>query len=334
MRDMTVQYNMDYPAVWLHGLTGFSAVTATYVSQDEYINAHVEDVEFKGHLTRNPCGIRVESGFRNGPNVPMSAIDILVTNCSFNEFRNYGILVQQLKKGEVVIGTKQNGNVFDNNKMAIGLWHNVNVEMLVEGNSITNQIPGGWGLQLNSGPYTAFLQQEPQTSQSVCNVRKNIFNTPGGFGSMMIADVRREFYPDELPMLVQVKNNWTNTSEGAFTAIGCWDMYGMVIRNNKFSGTAPWGVRVLQFNPDLYNENGLMLGNNFTKASYSEATILFHPNTRDWTVVGGNVGENVINDGENNIITGMNVNTSDTRLGPSIADNLQEMKDAFKKADE
>lgn len=334
VRDITVQYNLDYPAVWLHGLLGFSSVTATYLSQDEYINVVVDNSEFKGHPSRNPCGIRAESGFLNGPDVPLSDIDIMVTNSSFSGFRNYGALVQQVKKGEIVVGTKNNGNIFDNNNIAIGLWHNVNVEMLVEGNSITNQVPGGWGLQFNSGPYPAFLQQVPQTSQSVCNIRNNVFNTPGGFGSFVIADVRREFYPEELPMLVQIKNNQVNTSDGAFTAIGCWDMYGMVICNNKFAGTAEWGVRVLQFNSDLYNENGLMLGNNFTKASYTVATILFEHNTRDWTVVGGNVGENVINNGENNIVTGMNVNTSDTPLGPTIVDNFQEMKNALEKMDE
>lgn len=334
MRDMTVQFNMDYPSVWLHGLAGFSSVTATYVSQDEYINVVVDNVEFNGHPTRNPCGLRAESGFSKGPDIPLSDIDISVTNSSFDGFRGYGALIQQVKKGKIVVGKEHNGNVFSNSKNQLGIWHNVSVEVLVEGNTITNSKPGGWGIQLHNGPYYPTLEYAPQTSQAVCNIRQNVFNTPGGFGSMMIADARREFHPEDLPMLVQVKNNRVNTSDGAFTAIGCWDMYGMVIRNNKFAGSAEYGVRVVQFDTNLYNENGLMLGNNFTQASYSVATILFDPNTRNWTVVGGNTGDNVENNGENNVITGMNVNTSEIPLGQSITDNLQEMKDALDEMDD
>jgi len=340
MMDMTIQYNTDYPAVWLHGLVGFSSVTATYASVNNYINVVVDNVDFEGYYSRNPCGLRAESGFKKGPNIPLSDIDITVTNCSFDSFKNYGALIQQIKKGKIVVGKKHKGNVFNKSWNQLGIWHNVSVEILIESNTFTNPVPiskpgqSNWGIQLHNGPYYPKLQEVPQTFQAVCNIQNNVFNTPGGFGSMMIADARREFHPEDLPMLVQLKNNRFNTSKGAFTAIGCWDMYGMVIRNNKFAGTAEWGVRVLQFNTDLYNDNGLMLGNNFTKASYSQATILFDPNTRNWTVVGGNTGDNVENNGENNVITGMNVNTSETPMGPGIVDNLQEMKDALNEMDE
>ena len=48
--------------------------------------------------------------------------------------------------------------------------------------------------------------------------------------------------------------------------------------------------------------------------------------TRNWSVVGGNLVENIINEGENNLISGFNNNASDVPFGQTIVDNLQEMK--------
>ena len=67
----------------------------------------------------------------------------------------------------------------------------------------------------------------------------------------------------------------------------------------------------------------LMLGNNFSNAAYSVATVFLDNGTRNWTVVGGHLGQDVMNLGENNLVSGMNVNTSDVPLGQTISDNLR-----------
>ena len=46
----------------------------------------------------------------------------------------------------------------------------------------------------------------------------------------------------------------------------------------------------------------------------------------DWTIVGGNLGESVIDEGENNLISGFNNNTSEVPIGHTIVDNLEEMR--------
>ena len=111
--------------------------------------------------------------------------------------------------------------------------------------------------------------------------------------------------------------------------MGCINMSGMVIRNNSFSGTGSWGVRIFRQAP-VYSENGLLLGNNFSNTSYSNATVLLDVGTRNWTIVGGNLGENTINRGENNLITGFNISDSEVPLGETTVDNLSEMREAIK----
>jgi hypothetical protein len=50
----------------------------------------------------------------------------------------------------------------------------------------------------------------------------------------------------------------------------------------------------------------------------------------NFTVVGGNNRDQVRNDGENNVITGMKVNKSHGPLGQTIVDNFHLMKEEMK----
>ncbi len=61
---------------------------------------------------------------------------------------------------------------------------------------------------------------------------------------MIINDRRRYFYPEDLPMAVQVKNNRFDLSEDANSGITCNNTYGMIIRNNRFEGSGHYGIRV------------------------------------------------------------------------------------------
>jgi hypothetical protein len=107
-----------------------------------------------------------------------------------------------------------------------------------------------------------------------------------------------------------------------------WAVYGvrtkgMVIRNNQFSG---YGDMALVLTT---SENGLILGNNFSTAEFSSAAVYLMSTTKDWTVVGGSIADQVIDLGTNNIITGFNVNNSEAPFGQSIVDNLKTMKEAM-----
>lgn len=317
---------------WIDGLVGFSSITSQYTSENEYIRAGINSVEFAGHADNTAHGLKAESGFQNTipGGIPLSHIDITITNCSFDGMSLYGALIQQIRKGKIIVGAKNNGNLFNNVYYAsLGLWFNVNVEMYVEGNTFVNPVSTRFGMELFSSPYPGFNEQVAQTNVTVCNIEQNTFTINGGTGGMLINDRRRYIYPDDLPMLVQVKNNRFNMSENAMTGIGCFNMSGMLIRNNIFEGSGQYGVRIMGPSPYPYNENGLMLGNNFANATYSVTTVLLDTRTRNWTIAGGNLGESVTNNGENNIITGMNVNTSEIPLGETITDDLEEIRDAL-----
>ncbi len=53
------------------------------------------------------------------------------------------------------------------------------------------------------------------------------------------------------------------------------------------------------------------------------STIFLDEGNRNWTIVGGNIGLDVIDNGENSLITVMNVNISDIPPGQAIVDNLR-----------
>jgi hypothetical protein len=126
-------------------------------------------------------------------------------------------------------------------------------------------------------------------------------------------------------MLVQIKNNQIKTGETNNSAIRCVNLSGAIFRNNKFTGIGKNGVYIFR-QQNVFNENGLLLGNNFSNTNYADAPVILNVGTRNWTIVGGNLGESVLDYGENNIISGFNNNTSDVPFGQTIVDNLQEIR--------
>lgn len=317
---------------WLEGLVGFFGYSEYYEPEDRYINVVVDNVEIIGKPENVGYGLMTgsDSKQRAGFLTPLSNIDISVTNSYFSGGGWYGACIMMIKEGSIIAGTRQNGNVFENNPYrSLGIWHNTSVKVQVEDNIFFNPAGTGFGLEIYSAPWPERLEQVPQSFQSVYRIERNEFNISGGRGGMLINDNRRIIFPDELPMAVQIKNNRFNMSNNAFTGMGCINMSGMVIRNNRFAGTGLWGVRIFRA-ASVFNENGLMLGNNFSNTSYSNATVLLDLGTRNWTIVGGNLGESVVNYGENNIITGFSVNYSEAPFGETIVDNLTEMREAMK----
>ncbi|MDX9903079.1 MAG: hypothetical protein RB288_03270 [Bacteroidales bacterium] len=100
----------------------------------------------------------------------------------------------------------------------------------------------------------------------------------------------------------------------------------MVIRNNRFTGYGDLALYLVS-----WSQGGLVLGNNFSTEEFGSAVAYLTPSTKDWTFVGGNLGDNVINYGTNNIFTGFNVNQSEAPFGQTIVDNLEATKDALRE---
>ena len=351
MSDMTVKtppgvLTSDAGEWWIEGLVSFCARNRQYASNADYIEAVVNNVDFisgnepvSGWKSNCNNGITVgiDSRYTQIPGGwPLSPTDITITNCKFTNFDIYGVLIEHLSAGNIIVGTKNNGNIFTDNSTkdygygaSTGIWHNVNVDISVVDNIFNIPSFAYFGIELTSAPWLSWLQHVNQTKTTVFNIEGNQFNITGGIGGVFVNDYRRFSYADALPMLLQVKNNHFEMSEGAFTAMGCFNLSGAVIRNNQFSGNGSFGVRIMR-NAPVYNENGLMLGNNFSNSAFSVTTVLLNTGSRNWTIVGGDLGELVSDYGENNLITGFNMSTADVPLGETIMDNIEDMRVAIK----
>jgi hypothetical protein len=166
----------------------------------------------------------------------------------------------------------------------------------------------------------------------------NIFNINGGKDAINVRDDRRHTNPYEnLPVLVEIKSNEINmTGNPAIIGIKLNQVAGAVVRNNRFTGSGAMGVNVTSLYshyPYHYSENALLMGNNFSTATFSIASLFLGNWSKDCTVVGGGNNEYVVNNGINNVITGVNIKDYPDPPGQTIEDNLELMRDEMRDMD-
>lgn len=317
----------------IRALINFSANNAQYEpgNEDRSINVVIDNLIVKGQYLEDGVGFYYNNyncayGLRAGwdvmygpaNSVPREKIDIKITNTNFNTFI-YGLVIEGLKNSKVIVGEKNNGNIFNNLEQGGGIWESRKMNILVEGN--TFNVPElCWGFDQNDYPFYALLKAEPETETSLCNIKNNVFNLTYADYGIYLRNQRHYQFPEEKPVAYQIRNNQFNMTNGYPWGIVTQVTKNMVIRNNKFSG---YGYQALYLT--LLSEGGLVLGNNFSTAQFYSAAIFLDANTSNWTVVGGNIKDRVINLGMNNVITGMNVNTSDGPLGQRISEKLVPM---------
>ena len=326
----------DMPNGHIQCLMGFSAYNAIYElgNEERSINAVIDNVSLHGQFLETGMGfykytynclhaVRAGWDFTGYAALPREHINIKITNCDFNTFC-YGMVLEAMKDSEVIVGEKNNGNTINNCEQGGGVWESRRMNILVEGN--TFNVPElSWGFDVVDYPYYenyGILKYEPETETTICNVNSNVFNLATSDYGLYLRNQRHFVYPGEMATAFQVKNNTFNMSNPGYDwGILAQVTEGAVIRNNQFKGQGQLGVYL-----QLYASNGLILGNNFSAVELGYGSILLDSNTWDWTVVGG--GDNqelVVNLGTNNIITGVNVSTSDIPLGRSVSEKISEM---------
>ena len=316
-------------------LLNFSTFNAVYEpgNENRSINVVIDNVSFKGQLLDGGPGyvfhyncllaVRTGNDFYNpydwqGDKVPRQNINFKITNCEFETFI-YGIGLECIKNGKVRIGEMNNGNIFRNLDQCGGVWEFRDSEINIEGNTF-NTIASGYGLDLmDNSFYPTLLKDEPPTRATLFNVQNNVFNIDHSNYGLAIQNWRRTQYAGDIPFAILLRNNQFNMTDASY-AIRSWRNHGMVIRNNKFSGNGNTGIYLATNNAD-----GLALGNNISTAEFSRCAVYLGKSTKNWTIVGGNTKGNVINEGIDNIITGINVSASDTSLGERILETLPPM---------
>jgi hypothetical protein len=314
----------------------FSAFNAVYElgNQDRSISVDIDNVRFKGqfleggpgYVNSYNCFIGVRAGFDCFPNVwtgtliPREKINFRVTNSEFDTFC-YGLALEGLKNSKAVVGGMNAGNVFSNTDQLGGIWESRDFELVMEGNEFN--VPWysyGWDID-DSSWYPNLLEDEFSTRASLCNIRANTFNLESSTYGLYLNNRRQLNIEDEIPIAFQVKNNHFNMTDWYPWGIISLRTKGAVIRNNIFRGNGDIGIYLR-----TYSSGGLVLGNNFSGSEYGTAAIYLHSSTSDFTVIGGgNNNENVINNGTNNIISGVNVSSSDVPPGRTIHEILPPM---------
>ena len=317
----------------LMGLLLFSDFGPQYESETGQINAVVDNVDFIGQPLGDgrynaPYAILATNDYNfwiGYSGMHRSNINLTVTNCSFDTF--YEGTFTFGAKGKLTIGTKNNGNIFNNIVYQIDFEEFINSEITVISNTLKNII--GIGIYLENYPYGGF-DDELSDRSTLCKFENNQLNI--GYLGMLLHDHRIVSYPQEkLPILMQVKNNnFILQAEGSY-GVEMIEGVNAVIRNNKFSGKGAVGFLAGAYNGmGVWSENCLFLGNNFSTGSFSDVALWLDTYTKNFTVVGGNNKDQVRNDGEDNIITGMKVNKSLVPLGQTIVDNFHLMKEEMK----
>ncbi len=313
------------------GLLQIADYSDRYPSDNPYIKALINNVAFVGQWLETDYSCYTGLLARHDPDGSptghiMSHIDIRVTNCSFENFL-YGADFSCIKAGNLTLGTKNNGNAFTNCMQPVDFYNDINVEISAAGNIFN--IPKGWffGLDVDNWPWDNYTY-EPQYKRTAVNIEGNEFNLYGGDCGLWLHDHRRFLYPDEanLPMAVMVKSNKVYMTDEAYVGFSMPELSGVIIRNNKFSGTGNIGMASGSCTAGNFTENGLYLGNSFSNAQFSWTALLLGVWSRNFTVVGGNNKDNVTDLGINNLITGVNVNTTENQLGQTIIDNLNTIK--------
>jgi hypothetical protein len=316
----------------IYSLLNFSSFNAVYEpgNENRAINVVIDNVSFKGQLLDGGtsyifhynCALAVRTGmdFYNaddwhGDKVPRQNINFKITNCEFETFV-YGIGLECIKNGRVIIGEKNNGNIFRNLDQCGGVWEFRDSEISIEGNTF-NTIASGYGLDLNDWQwYPSLLKDEPPTRATLFNVQNNVFNIDHYNYGLYMRNWRHTKYPGDIPVAFLLRNNQFNMTDASY-AIRSLQTQGMVIRNNKYSGYGNIGIYL-----SSYSVDGLALGNNISTAEFLKCAIYLVSSTKNWTIVGGNTKGNVINEGIDNIITGINVSASDIPLGQTISEKL------------
>jgi hypothetical protein len=295
-----------------NGLTGlllFSDFNNNYTSEKNYINATVNNVQFIGfqfaqwwYNCWNALG-----GCSNTNVFPTnrSHVDLNVANCTFDSF-GFAAQFWGIKKGKFILGTKNNGNVFTNNYEDAVVYECINdVKISIAGNRFN--IPKGWfyGLDIDNYPQGDYIE-EPLTKPVFCNIEENVFNDAGGDGALWLHDHEYALHPqDNITVHLSMKNNLLNMSDEANVGIYMLELQNALFLNNKFTGTGTDGMYAYAYWPDIISKNGLILGNDFSHATFSDAAIYLDYTTEKWKVI-GNANATVIDLGVDNIIKNAN----------------------------
>ncbi len=317
---MTFRYLEGNTCIWDYlGFHDWAFTELPDIEENRHIRAMVDQVEFISNYSPF-MAICVSGDFIWADNLPYSKAAITVTNCSFDGFFN-ALQNLAIDAGDFVFSKNQVTNTFQ----ALWLQNNIGGRTTIANNRF-NLVEGGSGIEVDNLVWDLFTH----VTSNGCSyeITGNSFYINNSTHTIGINDARKfqGIIDNKNPLLVLVRNNLFDLRGIAQDGIYINASNDAVIRNNKFIGQATRAGLYL----DALTDNCLMLGNNFSTMVNTPYHIVLLGN--HCTVVGCNYkGENVLDLGTDNVITGAKVVHGYSSVGKSMVDNFNIMKENMMK---
>jgi len=334
MSDMTLQIpdgfacesETGYGGNDLVSIISLADYTETYRPANQFIKAKLSNIDFIGGFDDGTgaageynTGVGLWAGgifwwVTEGHEYPLARMDVAIKDCSFTNF--WGAIEGAMMGNEGKFVYER--NYVNNCPIGTFLGFNYGANISVLNNYFKSGTFRDIWIDDNDWmaiPYVAL------TRRTNVQVFGNVFESAPGATSVAVIDSRVAFYPDNyLPQFVTIKNNIFKLMTGN-TGVDCQNSQDTQVKNNRFLGPGGVGVRVdgvpvydwsgTEYPPTPYALNALIIGNNFSGFNSAEPYIILGERSKNCTVIGGNLRDNVIDEGENNRI----VNAS-LRKGP------------------
>ena len=320
-------HNLLFNSHW--GLRVHGKVTGIADFETSEVNVNVNNVNFIGEESTAyyPEGFNLDialliggefileddgTNFNYNYVKPISG-NIKIANCMFNNNRLAADIPGTANANIIVGGSPKDKNIFDNVGGAISVWDESGSSIEVSYNrGINIKDWCVWTEQGYDAYYGGYLSGLGIPQPANFLIEHNDFS----FGNLgiIISDVTNAFGDGKSLFEVVSKNKFTMTNPWSAGIFG-WDSDEVLISNNRFYGVGGAGV-VFGLWGGPGHDNWAMQGNNFNNFNAGIASIWLGSDSNNCTVIGGDNAVNVLDQGTNNILTG--VNNQGNPPGPEI----------------
>jgi len=294
-----------------------------------YASSSFENVVFRGPIDpESPTYFGVTSGLfigaplQAGPagglgrGLPMVG-DHSVTNCSF-ENTWQAIVAFGLTDGSLTVGgSASQGNAFANAYFGLRSFDHDNSSIEFSHNEVVDITPGGTGVlaQQTERPW-AYSYPWPAPTQYL--IRQNTLDVAGEVDAIAIVDLGPAF-GEGAKVHAVISQNRIHLEDGLWGGVWGYGADDVLVTNNQIAGSGMAGI-YFGFQ-GLASSGWTMVGNNVQNLDADVASIWLGPVSSHCTVVGGSNKANVLDEGTDNIITGVN-NMGGNPPGPEIREAM------------
>jgi hypothetical protein len=295
-----------------------------------YASSSFENVAFRGPPVdpADPTYFGVLSGiFLGGPSdtsmgglgrtKPMEGTHS-VTNCSFENIWQAIITIGLTDSSMTVGGSASQGNHFANVVYGLRSLDPDGTSIEFSHNEVVDVAPEGTGvLALQTNRPWAFGFPWPSPSQYL--IRQNTLRVSGEVDAISLMDLGPAF-GQGAKVQAMVSQNRIYLEEGLWGGVWGLGAQDVLVTNNQIAGS---GMAGIYFGFDgLASSGWTMTGNNVQNLDADVASIWLGPDSGHCTVVGGSNKANVLDEGSDNIISGVN-NMGGNPPGPAIREAME-----------